>query len=101
MTFKVYYNDKPPYTGDPEKAPGLGVLTIVQYGGGWYGHDYVGLIDCLALPGLNRVIVGRSVGKLEWEQALKDADSDSDFPPREDRYIMHGWAFYCWHGDAT
>lgn len=98
MQFKVFYSDWTTFEGDPADAPGWGVVVIPQYGGPWWGHDHAGLLDCLALPGANIVIHGRSVSSERWREFLAVADRDPDFPPREDRTLMHGWDFYCYHG---
>lgn len=97
MTFRVYYSDGTTYQGPPEQAPGWGVVVIVQYGGGWWGHDLAGLLDCLAQPGPNVVIHGRTVGKQDWRRLLDSAHRDPDFPQTADRTLMHGWDFYCLH----
>lgn len=96
--FRIRYSDGSTWDGDPEDAPGWGVVAITQYGDGWWGHDLAGLLDCLAQPGPNVVVHGRSVSRDEWRRFLKLADRDPDFPPRDDRTIMHGWDHYCWHG---
>ncbi len=98
MAHRIYYADGTTFDGPPEQAPGWGVLVIVQYGGGWWGHDLVGLLDCLALPGLNRVLHGRTAAKGVWRDTLAAAHTDPDFPQTDDRTLMHGWGHYCWHG---
>lgn len=99
MTFRIYYSDGTTYSGPPELAPGWGVVVIPQYGDNWWGHDFAGLLDCLAQPNPNVVVIGRTVSKADWALFLALADQDPDFPPQEGRTIMHSWDFYCWHGD--
>jgi len=101
MSWRIYYSDDSTFSsddGEPEDAPGWGVVVIPQYGGGWWGHDLAGLLDCLALPGPSIVIHGRTVAKGDWQRFLAEADRDPDMPPAEHRTLMHGWDHYCWHG---
>lgn len=97
MSFRVYYDDGTTYQGPPEDAPGWGVVVIAQYGDGWWGHDLAGLLDCLARPGPNIVLHGRTVSSTRWPELMDAADQDPDFPKTDRRTLMHGWSHYCWH----
>lgn len=101
--WRIYYADGTTFSSDdgtPEDAPGLGVVVIPQsdpdvgrmmmarwdhycwHGDQWWGHDIVGLIDCLALPGLNRVIHGRTVSQEDYRAIYQRALDDPDFVPK-------------------
>lgn len=97
-TFRVYYADGSVYDGSPAQAPGWGVVVIVQYGGGWWGHDLAGLLDCLAQPGPNIILHGRTVSSKRWPELMAKANLDPDYPKVEGRTLMHSWDHYCWHG---
>ncbi len=96
--WRIYYDDGTTFDGSPEEAPGWGVVVIPQYGGPWWGHDLAGLLDCLARPGPNIVIHGRTVASSRWPEMMAQANHDPDFPKRDDRTLMHGWDHYCFHG---
>jgi len=101
LSWRIYYSDGTTFSaadGDPYEAPGWGAVIIPQYGGGWWGHDLAGLFDCLAQPGPNIVVHGRTVSASMWREMLSTADHDVDFPPSENRTLMHSWDHYCWHG---
>lgn len=99
----VFYADGSTFTSDdggPADAPGLGVVVIAQadpevgrmlmcrwdfycwHEPQWWGHDLTGLIDCLALAGFNRVLVGRTVSQQSWREIYSKAEADPDFAPR-------------------
>ena len=100
--FRVYYHDRPPYSGDPFEAPAFGVLCIVEpdetsgrhivsngdyYGWDWelrrwFPFDYIGMVDYLQRPGPKRVLFGRLVSDEDWTRVYKQADTDPDFPKR-------------------
>lgn len=100
MSYRIYYGDGSTYDGDPESAPGLGVVVVAQddpdvgrmlmcrwdfycwHGEQWWGHDLVGLVDCLATPGWNRVLIGRTVSQDDWRRIYEAAESDPTFGPR-------------------
>ena len=100
MSFRVYYSDGSTFAGDPAEAPGLGVVVIAQddddvgrmimgrwdyycwHAPQWWGHDLTGLIDCLATPGPNRVLIGRTVSQDDWHAIQARAVSDPGFAPK-------------------
>ena len=106
MAFRVYYSDGSTFDGDPESAPGLGVVVIVQddpdvgrmvmarwdfycwHQGQWWGHDLTGLMDCLALPGFNRVLIGRTVSQERWQAINAAALADPDFAPKSAERVL-------------
>lgn len=101
MDWRIYYTDGSTFSSDdgvPEEAPGWGVVVIPQYHDGWWGHDLAGLLDCLARPGPNIVMHGRTVSKEDWQRFLSLANHDPEFPKTDGRTLMHGWNHYCWHG---
>lgn len=109
MEWKIFYDDGSTFSsedGSPEKAPGWGVIAIVEnddrvgrtitsrwdhychHTDGWYGHDLVGLMDCLAQPGLNAVCHGRTVSNDIWEAINKAANEDPDFKLKTAKTIL-------------
>lgn len=56
-----------------------------------------GLLDCLAQPGPNVVLHGRTVSKVDWHSLMTQAHEDPDFPQNESRSLMHSWDHYCLH----
>ena len=98
--FRIYYSDFSTYSGPPAEAPGLGVVVVVQddpdvgrmvmarwdyycwHGEQWWGHDLIGLMDCLAQPGWNNVIIGRTVSQDAWREINRLALEDPDFAPK-------------------
>lgn len=102
----MYYSDGSTFSSDdgpPELAPGLGVVVIPQvdpdvgrmmmarwdhycwHGDQWWGHDLVGLIDCLALPTANIVLHGRTVSQSDYAAIYQRALDDPDFCPKSGR----------------
>ena len=106
MTFRVFYDDGTTFDGAPESAPGHGVVVIVQddpdvgrmvmarwdyfcwHSDQWWGHDLTGLMDCLALPGFNRVLVGRTVSQQAWQAINALALADPDFAPKSAERVL-------------
>lgn len=104
MDFKIYYDDREPYIGDPYLAPGFGALLVIEkdkdhgrriiaYGDyyvyddrgeglSWWAADYPALIDYLCRPGPRKVLIGRMIPRDRWNAIYKAADSDPDFPDR-------------------
>lgn len=99
--WRVYYDDGATFVGAPEDAPTHGVISIVMPDPDvgrlvltkfdyycwwpdrdqpWDGHDIVGLIDYLGLPGLKRVLFGRSVPNEVYNRVYEAAAGDEDFP---------------------
>ena len=104
--WRIYYADGSTFSdadGPAEQAPGLGVVVIAQaepevgrmmmarwdhyclHGNEWWGHDLVGLIDCLALPGYNRVLHGRTIPTPDYVRLYQRALEDPDFAPKAGR----------------
>ena len=105
--FRIYYDDGSAYVGEPADAPGLGVVVIVQPDedvgrmvmsrwdyfclhddGQWWVHDLTGLMDCLALPGFNRVLIGRTVSQDDWQAINAAALADPDFQPKSAERVL-------------
>ena len=104
--YRVYYDDKPCYDGDPFYAPAFGVVAIVQRNKAhgrkvtsnfdfyvwkddlqeWMGCDMFGMIDYLNIPGPKRVLIGRMIEKERFYKIVKQANEDPDFPDRTGRY---------------
>lgn len=101
--FKIFYDGQEPYTGDPQTAPVLGVLCIIEIDKDhgrrlvtngdyyvlrerWYAVDFVGLVDYLVQPGWKKVLIGRLIDREEYYKAIHQAETDPDFP------IRTGWA---------
>lgn len=101
--WKIFYDDGSAYRGDnPELAPGVGVLAIVQPddhvgrtvlcrwdwyvyhvpSGRWWGCDLFGLLDNLTnKPQEFRAVkAGRTVTRAKFEKTLARAKSDPEFP---------------------
>jgi hypothetical protein len=107
MNWKIYYDNGSTFDneqGDPEDAPGLGILCIVQksphYGKTivsgwdfyyyrhstdpkWWGCDQFGLFDQLiSNPRLTQAVkAGRMVETVLYHTIREKALNDPDFPP--------------------
>lgn len=91
MNFMVFYDYHITYAGDPDAAPALGVLCIVDCHDiphihersdyyvwkfreeGWTGVDIFGLFDYLQLPGWKKVLFGRTVSNEVYEKVKVEA----------------------------
>ena len=103
LRWKIYYDDKPAYSGDPYLAPGRGVQIIVQHDPDngkylcfnhdyywylsdddrWEGGNLFGMYDYLLTPGPDkRVIFGRIISNDRFQEIFNRAYNDSDFPPK-------------------
>jgi len=101
--WRIYYGDGSTFCdadGRPEDAPGWGVVVIPQadpdvgrmmmsrwdhycwHDGQWWGHDLVGLMDCLAGAGPSVVVHGRTVSQEQWRAIYAAALADPDLPPK-------------------
>lgn len=100
--WRIYYDGGATYTGDPWLAPVFGVLIIVvrdrDHGfrlisngdyycwitkeETWRQVDYIGMVDYLQQPGPKRVLFGRMISTNAWNEAVKAAMNDPDFPPK-------------------
>ena len=96
--FRIYYDGGYTYAGKPEIAPAFGVLVIVErsknfgrilhsnkdyfvwLGKRWLCVDYIGLLDYLAQPGWKKVLFGRMVDDDYYNEVMKVALEDKDFP---------------------
>jgi hypothetical protein len=103
MRWRVYYGDGGRF-GDPDGAatdtPGLGVVAITQTdpengryvlaGDGyywwehdrWWSGDLLGCWDYLTRPGPRKVLFGRQVPNDRYQEILRIADTDPEFPAR-------------------
>lgn len=106
LKWKIYYDDGSTFSneeGEPEDAPGFGIVTIVQadpYVGRavcdgwdfyywveeeqkWWGSDWLGFIDRLThrLP-CRAVSAGRMASEEVWSRCRELAKHDPDFPPK-------------------
>ena len=106
MNWKVYYSDGSTYTGSVEIAPVLEVLLIVErdekhgrkivsggdfytfHNGRWQSVDYFGMIQYLVRPGLKRVLVGVMTDSDTWNDTVRRARNDPDFP---DQTALHSY----------
>ena len=103
MTWRIWYDNGTTYgsdNGQPQDAPGRGVICIVQEnertgrvklsgadyytwnGGQWFRADSFGLWDYLAGRGWKKVVFGRMVDRGRYELIMREAEADKDFPPR-------------------
>jgi len=102
MKFKVFYVDGTVYTGTVEATPTDNVLVIVEYSKEhgrrlvtngdyycwdekrqrWFPGDMMHFIQYLREYGMKRVLFGRTVDNEEWNEVMKRATSDPDFPPK-------------------
>lgn len=98
--FKIFYHDRPPYIGDPYKAPIFGVLLVLEKdeetgrrivqngdyyvwdGKRWWPVDYPGLLDYLQIDGPKRILIGRLVSNEDFTRVYREAENDLDFPIR-------------------
>lgn len=104
--YRVYYADGTTFDGDPEDAPGLGVVVIPQddpdvgrmmmarwdyycwHDGQWWGHDLVGMVLCLAKPGWSRVLIGETVSQEKYATIYARALADPDFQPKSAEMVL-------------
>jgi hypothetical protein len=109
MRWKVYYVDGTTFSnqdGEPQDAPGLGVLAVAQedasvgvlvhhsndfycFGeqiGGWYGMDYFGLAQYIEDGGCLVIKLGKVMGTHEYRALIKKIKKDPDLPDKSARY---------------
>ena len=105
--FRIYYADDTTYDGDPKDAPGLGVIVIPQDDAAvgrmmmarwdyycwhpdqrWWGHDFVGMVLCLAKPGWSRVLIGETVSEEKYDAIYARALADPDFAPKSAERVL-------------
>ena len=101
MNCRVYYGDGSTYDGSVENTPIFEVLLIVErdkdHGriivsggdyyiyddGRWLAVDFVSMLQYMARPGMEkRFLVGVMVHSEKWNDAVRRARSDPDFPPQ-------------------
>ena len=101
--WRIWYDNGTTYgsdSGQPQDAPGLGVICIVQESertgrvklsgadyyiwneGQWFRADIFGLWDHLAGKGWKKVVFGRTVDREQYNQIMRWAEQDEAFPPR-------------------
>lgn len=100
IPFRVYYSDGSTYDGPPENTPIFEVLVIVERSKEhgyrlvtngdyycwdnerkrWLPGDELHMIQYLHRPGWKRVLLGITVNNNEWNDVMKRATSDPDFP---------------------
>lgn len=103
LRWRIYYADGSTFDsteGGAEKAPALGVVSIVMLRdnsqGQWYGGDQYGLTQYLIEPGWKRVLLGRTLPDDEFVEISGRAANDPDFP--SDRYNLNRKDLYWWEG---
>ena len=103
MKYRVYYSDGSTHdSGDPYDTPIWGVLAIVELskrhgrrvvsggdyyvwsGTRWMSVDGIGMVQYLAKLGARavRVLVGEMVDEELWQDTMRMANTDPDFPER-------------------
>lgn len=103
MKWRIYYGDGSTYSnkdGKPFDAPPDNVQAIVfadrdhgriinamrdfywWMGDEWYGGDLFGLFDHLRQPGPRKVLFARSIPNEQYQEIIKTALADPDFPPK-------------------
>jgi len=103
LAWRIYYDGGGTFSnedGPPDRAPGWGAVVIPQadpdvgrmmmsrwdhycwHEGQWWGHDLVGLMDCLARPGPSVVVHGRTVPQAAWRAIYNTALTDPDLPTK-------------------
>lgn len=112
MKWRIYYDNGYMFDnemGEPEDAPGYGVVCIVQpdetvgrlimhrwnfyywvpSDAQWWGSDIYGVLDrlCHRLE-IKSICQGRTVSNVRYKNILMLADNDKDFPHKSGSY---GW----------
>lgn len=103
LRWRIHYDDGSTFSnedGDPEYAPGRGVLVIAQAQhdvgreilarkdfyywerGRWWGADLYGVYDYLARNGWRKVIAGRNVEHGTFSETYERARLDPDLPAK-------------------
>jgi len=99
--FKVYYSDGSTHASDdPYTTPVPEVVAIVQIDKlhgrrvvagddyyiwnetSWYGTDLIGMFQYMMKDGPRRVLYGVMVHEEQWQDIMRLANEDSDFPKR-------------------
>lgn len=102
MKFKVFYADGSVYSGAVETTPTDNVLVIVErsrehgrrlVSNGdyycwdakrerWFPGDFMHFVQYLREDGMKRVLFGRTVENDEWNDVMRRATNDPDFPAK-------------------
>ncbi len=103
ISFRIYYSNDTVYEGEPEEAPGTGVIAIVQkdedvgrvvlhgdhvycwHEDGWCGHNILGWHLCAAQSGWKKVVFGVTIPKTKYLFILHKATKDEGFPVKSAR----------------
>ena len=103
--WKIWYDNGVVYSGNPEDAPGVGVLVIVQEddrhgweclegkeyfywedkgkGAKWWAADREGFFDYMFnRPGKKVALLGRFVEDDDFDRIHQEAMTDPDFPKK-------------------
>ncbi len=109
MKWKVFYINGETFSnqnGNPEDAPGGGVLAVVQEDdsvgvlvhqmndfyvfdeqyGGWYGLDYIGFTQYVIRPGFKIVKVGEAMDTERYKRMIADIRKDPNLPNKSANY---------------
>ena len=109
MKWKVFYISGETFSnenGNPQDAPGGGVLAVVQedesvgvlvhkgdayyvfdeHYGGWYGLDHIGFVQYIMRPGLKIVKVGESMTTAKYINMIADVRNDPNLPDKSAHY---------------
>jgi len=102
IDWKVYYGDGSALSNEQVEAdhlPGRNVVCVVNrhpdvgkqivtrhdyywFEQVWFGGDLFGLYDYLLLPGWKKVLFGRTLPTKDYEDVIKAALNDKDFPAK-------------------
>lgn len=105
VAWRIYYGDGSSYDGDPFLAPARNVQVVVVIDPDvgrylharcdfywwddaiktWFGGDINGMWDSLDQPGPKRVLFGRVVPLRTYDDCIKRALVDPDFPVKSAR----------------
>lgn len=109
--WKIYYGDRTTFDneqGSFEDAPTLDIQCIVikddRVGkwvlskmdfywwrfdlDRWEGGDHFGLWDYLTMPGLKKVLFGRTLSNSDYDEIMKLAINDMDFPVKSAKHPL-------------
>ncbi len=109
LRWKIIYLDGSTFShvdGEPQDAPGGGVLAVVQEDstvgllihegenfyvfdkqyGGWQGMDVFGFVQYIVRPGLKIIKLGESMTTDRYMKIITDARRDPNLPKKSARY---------------
>lgn len=101
--WRIYYADGSTFDwqqGEPHEAPAWGFVCAVGYDQDgtryimqgwdyyrwdtdtrqWWGMDFTGLLDALSRNLVYACKIGRTVSKAQWDELMRSAHNDQDFP---------------------